>query len=119
MDELLMGEKASHKKIGNEHKCAHLYLLVRKKSPSPAINSIENINTKNDLKNFLHEQNTLPNAPFKMTIRASEEEVVGATFPVRSLTNNITGWAIERSGENPILLQILHLVLWTSQLICQ
>ena len=54
-----------------------------------------------------------------MTIRASEEEVVGATFPVRSLTNNITGWAIERSGENPIILQILRLVLWTSQLICQ
>ena len=29
--------------------------------------------------------------PFKKTIRASEVEVVGATFPVRSLTNNITG----------------------------
>ena len=70
-------------------------------------------------KNFHNEQNTLPNAPLKMTIRASEEEVIGATFPVRSLTNNITGWAIERSGENPILLQKLHLVFWTSQLICQ
>ena len=119
MDELLMGEKASHKKIGNEHKYAHLYLLVRKKSSSPAIDSIKNINNKHDLKNFHHEQNTLPNAPLKTTIRASKVEVDGATFPVRSLTNNITGWAIERSGENPILLQILHLVLWTSQLICQ
>ena len=119
MDELLMGEKASHKKIGNEHKCAHLYLLVRKKSPSPAINSIKNINTKNDLKNFLHEQNTLPNAPLKMTIRATEVEVVGATFPLHSLTNNITGWTIERSGENSILLQKLHLIFWTPQLVCQ
>ena len=119
MDELLMGEKASHKKIGNEHNCAHLYLLVRKKSSRPTIDSLKNINTKHDLKNFHHEQNTLPNAPLKMTIRASEEEVIGATFPVRSLTNNITGWAIERSGENPILLQKLHLVFWTSQLICQ
>ena len=95
MDELLMGEKASHKKIGNEHKCAHLYLLVRKKSPSPAINSIKNINTKNDLKNFLHEQNTLPNAPLKMTIRATEVEVVGTTFPAHSLTTYITGLTLD------------------------
>ena len=119
MDELLMGEKTSHKEIGNEHKCAHLYLLVRKKSSSPAIDSLKNINTKHDLKNFHHEQNTLPNAPLKMTIRATEVEVVGTTFPVHSLTNNITGWTIERSGENPILLQILHLIFWTPQLICQ
>ena len=70
-DELLMGEKTSHKEIGNEHKCAHLYILVRKKSSSPAIDSLKNINTKHDLKNFHHEQNTLPNAPLKMTIRAN------------------------------------------------
>ena len=95
MDELLMGEKASHKKIGNEHKCAHLCLLVRKKSSNPAINSIKNMNTKHDLKNFHHEQNTLPNAPLKMTIRASEVEVVGTTFPVHSLKNNSTGKTIE------------------------
>ena len=71
MDELLMGEKTSHKEIGNEHKCAHLYLLVRKKSSRPAIDSSKNVNTKHDLKNFHHEQNTLPNAPLKMTIRAN------------------------------------------------
>ena len=110
MDELLMGEKTSHKEIGNEHKCAHLYILVRKKSSSPAIDSLKNINTKHDLKNFHHEQNSLPNAPLKMTIRATEVEVVGTTFPLHSLTNNITGWIIERCGENLILLQILHLI---------
>ena len=119
MDELLMGEKTSHKEIGNEHKCAHLYILVRKKSSSPAIDSLKNINTKHDLKHFHHEQNTLPNAPLKMTIRATEVEVVGTTFPLHSLTNNITGWTIERNGGNPILLQILHLIFWTPQLICQ
>ena len=119
MDELLMGEKTSHKEIGNEHKCAHLYLLVRKKSSSPAIDSLKNINTKHDLENFHHEQNTLPNAPLKMTIRATEVEVVGTTFPLHSLTNNITGWTIERSGENSILLQKLHLIFWTPQLVCQ
>ena len=119
MDELLMGEKTSHKEIGNEHKCAHLYILVRKKSSSPAIDSLRNINTKHDLKKFHHEQNTLPNAPLKMTIRATEVEVVGTTFPLHSLTNNITGWTIERSGENPIVLQILHLIFWTPQLIYQ
>ena len=42
------------------------------------------------LKKIHPEQNTLPNAPFKKIIRASEVEVVGATFPVHSLTNNIT-----------------------------
>ena len=47
------------------------------------------------LKKILPEQNTLPNAPFKKIIRASEVEVVGATFPVHSLTNNITDWTIE------------------------
>ena len=90
MDELLMGEKASHKKIGYEHKCAHLYLLVRKKSSSPAIDSLKNINTKHDLKNFHHEQNTLPNTPLEMIIRASEVEQVDTPFPVHSLKNNIT-----------------------------
>ena len=88
MDELLMGEKASHKKIGNEHKCAHLYLLVRKKS---SILAIESSTPNMVLKKILPEQNTLPNAPFKKTIRASEVEVLGATFSVHSLTNNITG----------------------------
>ena len=68
---------------------------------------------------FHHEQNTLPNAPLKMTIRATEVEVVGATFPLHSLTNNNTGWTIERCGENSILLQKLHLIFWTPQLVCQ
>ena len=83
------------------------------------LGSDKNINTKHDLKNFHHKQNTLPNAPLKMTIRASKVEVVGATFPLHSLTNNITGWTIERNGGNPILLQILHLIFWTPQLVCQ
>ena len=40
------------------------------------------INTKHGFKKNLPEQNTLPNAPFKKIIRASEVKVVGATFPV-------------------------------------
>ena len=71
------------------------------------------------LNNFHHEKNTLPNTPLEMIIRASEVEEVDTPFPVHSLKNNITGWTIEWSGENPILLQIVHLIFWTSQFICQ
>ena len=53
-----------------------------------------NTNTKNNLKNFHHEQNTLPNTPLEMIIRASEVEEVDTPFPVHSLKNNITGWTI-------------------------
>ena len=70
------------------------------------------------LNNFHHEKNTLPNTPLEMIIRASEVEEADTPFPVHSLKNNITGWTIEWSGENPILLQILHLVFWSSQVIC-
>ena len=69
--------------------------LSERRVPVLRLTHLKNINTKHDLKKFHHEQNTLPNAPLKMTIRASEVEVVGTTFPVHSLKNNSTGWTIE------------------------